>query len=84
MIPEKIDRIEPDKSQPSPWSAAYFNQLVDTLNALRKMEVVGGKVVWSDANLKIIFSGSVGSGSSAPVSGSTFISSSVYCIARWT
>jgi len=83
MIPEKLERIEPDKTYPTFFHASYANQLIDIVNALRKLEVVGGKVVWSDANVKLIFSGSLGSDTATTGSGDTFVSSSVFCLARW-
>lgn len=82
MIPDKIERIEPDSTYPTFFHASYANQLIDMLNAIRRMEVQGGKVVWSDANVKLIFSGSVGN-TATTGSGNTFVSSSVFCLCRW-
>lgn len=84
MIVDKLERLKEDAEYPSFWYASYANQIIDLLNALRRLEVVGGKVVWADANVKLIFSGSANTGPT-PVTGSgdTYVSSSIYCLARW-
>lgn len=85
MIVDKIERLKEDAEFPSFWSAEYGNQVVDLLNALRRLEVIGGKVTWSDAKVVIEFSGSRGSANTPTTgSGNTFVSSSIYCLARWS
>lgn len=84
MIVDKLKRLEEDGER-TMFSATVANELIDIVNALRALHVTNGKVTWSDARVVIDFSGSVGSGTTS-TSGSnlTFVSSSVYCLARWT
>jgi hypothetical protein len=85
MIPDKIDKLKEDETYPSFLSVEYANQLVSIVNALRRLEVPGGKVTWSDSNVVINFSGSGGSGNTPTTgSGNTFVSSSIFCLAKWS
>jgi hypothetical protein len=82
-LPDKIERLKEDASYPSFWSAEYGNQVIDILNALRKLEVKGGKITWSDAKVVIEVSGSTTP--TTPTSSSISIESgsNVYCLCRY-
>lgn len=69
MIVDKLEKLKEDGEYPSFLSADYSNQVVDIINALRRLEVKGGRVTWSDAKVVIEFSGSSG-GSTTSSSGS--------------
>lgn len=84
MIPDKVERVVEDQESPSVWSAEYFNQFVNFYNALRKLEVIGGKVIWSDSNVKIQFSGSGATNTPTTSSITMGSGSAIYCISRWT
>ena len=83
MIVDKLELLKEDAESPSFWSAEYGNQVISMLNALRKMEVVGGKIVWSDANVKITFSGSGGTTTPTTSSITMGSGSNVYCLCRY-
>jgi hypothetical protein len=82
---DKIERLKEDDSERTMFSATTVNELIDILNALRKMEVVGGQVIWSDSNVKLIVSGSGGTGGGGDVTNNnTYNSSSIYCLNVWS
>lgn len=84
-LPHHLPPIDPESSYPSFLSAEYANYFVKMYNVIRKMEVVGGRVVWSDANVKLITSASAIPAVQTPSSSSvTYVSSSIYCMARWS
>ena len=82
---DKIERLKEDNSERTMFSAATANELIDLLNAIRKLEVKDGKVIWSDAKVVIEFSGSAGTGGGENVTNNnTFLSSSIYCLNVWS
>lgn len=69
-----IPRIKEGETYPSPWSAEYFNLIVDTCNMVRSARGVGGiKIEKAESGLVFYGSGSIGStnnSGSSPSSGS--------------
>lgn len=80
-----IPKLKEDEYYPSMLSADFVNtHIIGRLNALSRITVNGGKITYSDSNIVMDVSGSAGNNTpSTPSSGSTFISSSIYCIAKW-
>jgi hypothetical protein len=84
MKPDKIERLNDDTFYPSFLSSEYANKIIDVVNALINLEAKNGKVIWSDSNVVIDVTGSSSPTPQTPSTGSTFISSSIYCLARWS
>ena len=81
---DKIERLKEDDSERTMFSATTVNELIDILNAIRKLEVKDGKVIWSDAKVVIEFSGSGGTGGGDTTNNNTYNSSSIYCLNVWS
>ena len=83
-LPDKLAPFIPGDDNRTAFSADVLNEIVDAINPFLNMKGAGGiKVIKSDANIVIAYTGLTGSGAT----GSVVIdggSGSVYnCIARW-
>lgn len=83
--PDRFPENLEENSEFPLFSADQLKYVYSFLNALRRIEVVGGQVIYSDANIKLIVSGS-GTGTTNTTSSinNTYVSSSIYCLSVWT
>ena len=72
MLPDKIKRMEPDSFD----NLVYpdrANELIDIINSIRNLEVINGKVIWTDKKVTIAISGSIGAAGTSGSGGTTNI-----------